>query len=53
MENIVNVFANITQQVDQMVAAGQVLIDGISAALSMLAQLTDLANQAINFLASF
>ena len=53
MEYLVNLFGNITQQFDELVAAGQSLMDGIGAAVSMLTQLAGLASQVIDFLASF
>ena len=52
MESVIDVVANVTEQLDQLIAAGQSVVEGMSAALAMLAQLADLANQVIDFLAS-
>ena len=52
MEQLIDSLANVTQQIDQLIASGQTVIEGLSAALSMLAQLAGFATQVMDFLAS-
>jgi len=52
MEYLIDVLGNVTQQIDQMIAAGQSIVEGLNAALSLLAQLAGLASQIVDFLAS-
>jgi|GEM_PF-3968943 len=52
MGDFIGLLGNITDQFDELLAAGQTLIDGISAAMTILAQLAGLASQVVDFLSS-
>lgn len=52
MGDFIGLLGNITDQFDELLVAGQTLIDGISAAMTILTQLAGVASQVIDFLAS-